>query len=81
MSATHRLDKDEFLVLIEKLRIDPVVAIDSTTELTFAMARRTCINCTSKEKCRRALCRSDAPLSSVAPFCPNTDVLVGLLCR
>jgi hypothetical protein len=55
--------------------------IDPRTELSFAVACRICRTCTSKEKCRRALRESNAPLSSVASFCPCADVLVELMHR
>jgi hypothetical protein len=55
--------------------------VDPRTELSFAMARRRCKKCTSKERCRLALHQRVVTLSKVAPFCPSTDVLVDLLRR
>jgi hypothetical protein len=54
--------------------------VDPRTELSFAVACRICSRtCTSREKCRRALRESNAPLSSVASFC--ADVLVERMSR
>jgi len=52
-----------------------------TGSLSFAMARRDCANCASKERCRQALSRRVVILSEIAPFCPNAEVLVDLLRR
>ena len=71
----------EFLALAEKLGIDPGAMVDPRTELSFAMARRNCSKCTSKEKCRQALRHRVVTLREVAPFCPSTDVFVDLLRR
>jgi hypothetical protein len=71
----------ELLMLCEKQGIDPSVAIDPRTELIFAIASRNCAKCPAKDKCRQVLCRPVVALSSVAPFCPNIDLLVDLRCR
>ncbi len=71
----------EFLILSDRLGIDPGVMVHPRTELSFALARRRCGNCTAEEKCRTALCQPEVALSAVAPFCPNVDLLVELLCR
>jgi hypothetical protein len=71
----------EFWALVEDLGIDLNAMVDPRTELSFAMARRRCRNCTSKEKCREALRQRVATLSDVAPFCPSVDLLVDLLRR
>jgi hypothetical protein len=71
----------EFLALSENLGIDPGAMVDPRTEMIFAMARRRCSVCTSKERCRQALRQRVVTLSEVAPFCPSTDVLVDLLRR
>jgi hypothetical protein len=77
-TVTHRHSGEaEFLALAE----DPGAMVDPRTELSFAMARRRCRKCTSKEKCRQALRQRVVTLSEVAPFCPSTDVLVDLLRR
>lgn len=73
--------RGEFLALSEMLGIDPGCSIDSRTELSYALAHGRCDECTAKEKCRAVLARSDAPLYSIALFCPNTEVLVDLLFR
>jgi hypothetical protein len=69
----------EFLALAEDLGIDPGAMVDPRTELSFAMARRKCSKCTSKEKCRQALRQRVVTLSEVD--CPSTDVFVDLLRR
>jgi uncharacterized protein DUF6455 len=71
----------EFLAVAEGLGIDLGAMVDPRTELSFAMARRRCSQCTSKEKCRQALCQRGATLSEVAPFCPSADLFVDLLRR
>ena len=71
----------EFLALAEELGIDLGAMVDPRTELSFAMARRDCANCASKERCRQALSRRVVILSEIAPFCPNAEVLVDLLRR
>lgn len=71
----------EFWALVEELGIDLNAMVDPRTELSFAMARRRCRKCRSKEKCREALRQRVATLSDVAPFCPSADVLVDLLRR
>lgn len=71
----------EFWAVAEDLGIDAGAMVDPRTELSFAMARRRCKKCTSKEKCRQALHQRVVTLSKVAPFCPSTDVLVDLLRR
>ena len=71
----------EFLALAENLGIDPGAMVDPRTEMIFAMARRRCSVCTSKERCRQALRQRVATLSDVAPFCPSVDLLVDLLRR
>ena len=78
----HRPSADaEFLALAEELGIDPGAMVDPRTELSFAMARRDCGKCASKERCRQALCRRILKLNEIAPFCPNAEVLVDLLRR
>lgn len=71
----------EFVHLASRAGIDLSAMVDPRTELSFAVACRICRTCTSKEKCRRALRESNAPLSSVASFCPCADVLVELMSR
>jgi len=71
----------EFLALAEELGIDLGAMVDPRTELSFAMARRKCSQCTSKEKCRQALRQRIATLSEIAPFCPTVDLFVELLRR
>ncbi len=71
----------EFVHLASRAGIDLGAMVDPRTELSFAVACRICRTCTSKEKCRRALRESNAPLSSVASFCPCADVLVELMSR
>jgi hypothetical protein len=71
----------EFVSVASRAGIDLSAMIDPRTELSFAVACRICRTCTSKEKCRRALRESNAPLSSVASFCPCADVLVELMHR
>jgi hypothetical protein len=81
-TVTHRHSGEaEFLALAENFGIDPSAMVDPRTELSFAVARRRCSRCASKEKCRRALRQRVVTLSEVAPFCPSTDVLVDLLRR
>jgi hypothetical protein len=77
----RRCGEAEFLALAQELGIDPGAMVDPRTELSFAVACRICRTCTSKEKCRRALRESNAPLSNVASFCPCADVLVELMSR
>jgi hypothetical protein len=80
--AIHRRSADaEFLALAEEVGIDPGAWVDPRTELSFAMARRDCGKCTSKEKCRQTLCRRVVKLGEIAAFCPNAEVLVDLLRR
>ena len=71
----------EFVAVASRAGIDLSAMVDPRTELSFAVACRICRTCTSKEKCRRALRESNAPLSSVAAFCPCADVLVELMSR
>ena len=71
----------EFLALAEELGIDLGAMVDPRTELSFAMARRKCSQCTSKAKCRQALRQRIVTLSEVAPFCPTVDLFVELLRR
>ena len=71
----------EFLALAEQLGIDPGAMVDPRTELSFAMARRDCGRCSSKERCRQVLSRRIVRLSEIAPFCPNAEALVDLLRR
>jgi hypothetical protein len=79
---THRHEADaEFLALAEQLGIDSSVMVHPSTELIFAMARRDCGKCLSKEECRQALSRRPVRLSQIAPFCPNAEVIVDLLRR
>ncbi len=79
---THgRCGEAEFLALAEELGIDPGAMVDPRTELSFAIARRDCGKCISKEKCRQALCQRVVRLSEIAPFCPSAEVLVELLRR
>jgi hypothetical protein len=81
-TATRRHSGEaEFWALVEELGIDLNAMVDPRTELSFAMARRRCRKCSSKEKCREALRQRVATLSDVAPFCPSADVFVDLLRR
>src|SRR6516225_2542486 len=64
----------EFLALAEELGIDLGAMVDPRTELSFAMARRKCSQCTSKAKC--TLRQRIVTLSEVAPFCPAMDLFV-----
>jgi Family of unknown function (DUF6455) len=80
VTRRHRADA-EFLALAEQLGIDSGAMVHPGTELIFAMARRDCGKCTSKEKCRQALDRRPVRLSQIAPFCPNAEVIVDLLRR
>ena len=68
----------EFWALVAGLGIDLNAMVDPRTELSFAMARRRCGTCSSKEKCREARQRV-VTLSQVAAFCPSVDVFVDLL--
>jgi hypothetical protein len=68
----------EFWALVADLGIDLNAMVDPRTELSFAMARRRCGTCSSKEKCREASQRV-VTLSEVAAFCPSVDVFVDLL--
>src|SRR5262245_41733560 len=61
----------EFWALVADLGIDLNAMVDPRTELSFAMARRRCGTCSSKEKCREALRQRVATLSDVAAFCPS----------
>lgn len=72
-------DSAELLILIDKLGIDPGVIIDPLCELSFAMARQLCGTCPAKQECRQVLCRVDATLMAMAPFCPNIATLVDWL--
>jgi len=69
----------EFWALVEDLGIDLNAMVDPRTELSFAMARRRCRTCSSKENCREALRQRVATLGDVAPFCPFVDLFVDLL--
>ena len=69
----------EFVSVASRAGIDLSAMVDPRTELSFAVGCRICSTCTWKEKCRRALRQSNAPLSAVASFCPCTDVLVELM--
>jgi hypothetical protein len=71
----------EFWVLVADLSIALNAMVDPRTELSFAMARRSCGTCSSKEKCRKALRPRVVTLSDVAAFCPSVDVFVDLLRR
>jgi hypothetical protein len=81
-TVTHRHSGEaEFWALVEELDIDLGAMVDPRTELSFAMARRKCSKCISKEKCRQALRLGVVTLSEVAPFCPSVDLFVDLLRR
>jgi hypothetical protein len=81
-TVTHRNSgAAEFLALAEELGIDPGAMVDPRTELSFAIARRKCGQCTSKEKCRQAPRQRIVTLGDVAPFCPSVDLFVELLRR
>ena len=69
----------EFWALVADLGIDLNAMVDPRTELSFAMARRRCGTCSSKEQCREALRQRVVTLSDVAAFCPSVDVFVDLL--
>jgi len=71
----------QFLALAENFGIDPSAMVDPRTELSFAMARRRCRKCTSKEKCRQVLRQRVVTLREVASFCPSVDLFVDLLRR
>jgi hypothetical protein len=71
----------EFVSVASRAGIDLSAMVDPRTELSFAVACRICGTCASKERCRRALRESNAPLSSVASFCPCAEVLVELISR
>ena len=69
----------EFVSVASLAGLDLSAMVDPRTELSFAVACRICGTCTWKEKCRRALRESNAPLSGVASFCPCADLLVELM--
>src|SRR6516225_2040435 len=69
----------QFWALVADLGIDLNAMVDPRTELSFAMARRRCGTCSSKEKCQEALRQRVVKLSDVAPFCPFVDLFVDLL--
>jgi len=69
----------EFWALVADLGIDLNAMVDPRTELSFAMARRRCGTCSSREKCQEALRQRIVTLSDVAAFCPAVDVFVDLL--
>jgi hypothetical protein len=71
----------EFVSVASRAGLDLSAMVDPRTELSFAVACRICGTCTVKEKCRRALRESNAPLSAVTSFCPCADVLVELMHR
>jgi hypothetical protein len=71
----------EFLMLAERLGIDPGAMVNPGTELSFALARGRCGDCPARAQCRAALAQPDLTLSALAPFCPNVDVLVELISR
>ena len=71
----------EFVSVASRAGLDLSAMVDPRTELSFAVACRICGTCTVKEKCRRALRESNAPLSTVTSFCPCADVLVELMHR
>jgi len=77
----RRSGEAEFLAVAEGLGIEPSSMVDPRTEMSFAVARRRCGKCTSKEKCRQTLGKGLVRLSEVARFCPATDVFVDLLRR
>jgi hypothetical protein len=81
VSPNYQSNTLEFVAVASRAGIDLSAMIDPRTELSFAVACRICRTCTGKEKCRRALRESNAPLSSVASFCPCADVLVELMHR
>jgi len=69
----------QFWALVADLGIDLNAMVDPRTQLSFAMARRRCGTCSSKEKCQEALRQRVVKLSDVAAFCPSVDVFVDLL--
>jgi hypothetical protein len=79
VSRTCQSNALEFVSLASRAGIDLGAMVDPRTELSFAVGCRICSTCTLKEKCRRALRQSNAPLSAVASFCPCADVLVELM--
>jgi hypothetical protein len=79
VSPTCQSNALEFVSLASRAGIDLSAMVDPRTELSFAVGCRICSTCTLKEKCRRALRQSNAPLSAVGSFCPCTDVLVELM--
>jgi len=81
MPLNYQSNALEFVSVASRAGLDLSAMIDPRTELSFAVACRICGTCTLKETCRRALRESNAPLSSVASFCPCTDLLVELMSR
>jgi hypothetical protein len=83
MTVPHNYQSNtlEFVSVASRAGIDLSAMVDPRTELSFAVACRICRTCMSREKCRRALRESNAPLSSVASFCPCADLLVELMHR
>jgi hypothetical protein len=77
----HQTNIREFLSLASRVGLDLGAMVDPRTELSFAVACRICSKCTSKERCRRVVRQSNAPLGAVASFCPSFDVLVELMHR
>jgi hypothetical protein len=76
----HRQPSEaEFHALADRLGIDPGCSVDPRTELTYAMGRRACSTCTSKDRCRLALRRSPFTLNEFASFCPTMEMLLDLL--
>ena len=81
VSPNYQSKALEFVSVATRAGIDLSAMIDPRTELSFAVGCRICGTCALKEKCRRVLRESNAPLSSVTSFCPCADVLVELMSR
>ena len=79
VSPNYQSNTLELVSVASRAGIDLSAMVDPRTELSFAVACRICGTCTWKEKCRRALRESNAPLSGVTSFCPCADLLVELM--
>ncbi len=77
--ARRQSGETEFFAVCERLGIAPDAMVDPRTELTFAMARRSCRKCVFKEKCRQVLRRPAVTPGAFLSFCPSADLLVALL--
>jgi hypothetical protein len=79
MPLDYQSSAFEFVSVASRAGIDLSAIVDPRTELSFAVACRICGTCRAKEKCRRELRESNAPLSSITSFCPCADLLVELM--